>query len=198
MKIPNRSGQSLVELIVAIAVIEVGIFAVWSLFLVNFNAEREAEMRIVGVNLAREGVEVIKNIRDSNWIKNSNNEETAGKIWSWDQNLANGDYVVDYDSDQPIELSEGNDQLYVAPNGFYTHVAEDNVITPFKRQVLLKDICCLDSDENLKCDGNDYAVLNDAGTCSLKIGINIVSKATWIISGGSRQAVVEDNIYNWK
>ena len=41
----NQRGQSLVELIVAVAVINIGLFSVWSLFLVNFNAEKEAEMR---------------------------------------------------------------------------------------------------------------------------------------------------------
>jgi len=87
MKINNDNrGQTLVELIVAIAIIEIGLFSVWSLFYVNFNAEREAEMRIVGVNLSREGVEVVKSVRDSNWLKSADNIlNSVGQIWSLDE-----------------------------------------------------------------------------------------------------------------
>lgn len=193
----NNKGQSLVELIVAIAVIEIGIFSVWSLFLVNFNAEREAEMRIVGVNLAREGVEVIKNIRDSNWLKNNSNTLTVpeGKIWPWDENLAAGDYAVNFDSAAPV--SADYRQLYLDDDGFYSNL-EGGKKTPYSRKITLNNICCSDGDENLKCDSAVYSITDTFGICALRIGINIVSEVAWQISGNDRHVIVEDNIYNWK
>ncbi len=197
MKNINNKGQGLVELIVAIAVIEIGIFAVWSLFLVNFNAEREAETRIVGVDLAREGIEAIKNIRDSNWLKNGSNFLTMpdAKIWSWDQNLTAGEYAINYDSLIPDSADYAD--IYLNGDGFYND-AQIGQKTIYRRIVTLQDICCLDSDDNSQCDNTEYSIVGRMQGCELKIGINVVSRVAWQISGRSRQAIVEDNLYNWK
>ena len=182
----------------AIAVIEIGIFSVWSLFLVNFNAEHEAEMRIVGVNLAREGVEAVKNIRDSNWLKNGANmlldKDDPGSIWPWDENLSAGTYAVNYDSAVPDDARFS--QLYLNSGGFYNDLAVGQA-TPYSRLVTLNDICCVDNG-NFQCADTNYSVVGVRGDCSLKIGINIVSDVSWQIGGQTRHAIVEDNIYNWK
>lgn len=205
MKRINNSGQGLVELIVAIAIIEIGLFSVWSLFLVNFNAVREAEMRIVGVNLAREGIEVIKNIRDTNWLKVGNNEfsdQAHTVIWSWDENLTAGDFVINYDSDRPeaFSASSGNDQLYMNGLGMYFNVrTELSKPTSYKRKITLKDICCEDSPQDFKCDNSNYSVdVNDSCAGQLKIGINVVADVYWQISNKDRHAILEDNFFNWK
>ena len=199
----------MVELIVAIAVIEIGIFSVWSLFLVNFNAEREAEMRIVGVNLAREGVEAVKNIRDSNWLKNAKNsvvvpDNPDSAIWPWDKFLEAGDYSANYDSGAGGSALPAAqfDQLYLNEDGFYTNL-ESAQKTFYKRKITLSDICCVDSDNNFQCDADksDYSTMESGGFCppgSLKIGIDAVCNVTWEISGKPRNAIVEDRIFNWK
>jgi hypothetical protein len=201
MKINNDNrGQTLVELIVAIAIIEIGLFSVWSLFYVNFNAEREAEMRIVGVNLSREGVEVVKSVRDSNWLKSADNIlNSVGQIWSWDEGLAPGTYAVNYNSD--VLGLEGQDQLYYDANGFFTHI-DTGPPAPFKRQIMLKNICCVDSSpQDLICDNNahaDYQIVDAGGDCQLKIGINVVTITSWFVRGQQRRSIIEDNLYNWK
>ena len=195
----NISGQGLVELIVAVAVIQVGLLSVWSLFLINFNAEKEAEMRIVGSNLSREGVELVKNIRDSNWLKvdqgavdfNDNN-----RPWTWDKYLEAGTSSVSYDRDDLD--SPSNDQLYYDSYGFYTNSNVGTAISPYKRIVSLKPICCKDLDDDLRCDNTDYSPEDTESLCDFKIGVKVVSKTIWSQSGGSREAVVEDLIYNWR
>ncbi|MFA6526035.1 MAG: hypothetical protein WCT26_01300 [Candidatus Buchananbacteria bacterium] len=208
MKFLNNKGQGLIELLVSIAVIEIGIFSVWSLFLVNFNSEREAEMRIVGVNLAREGVEVVKNIRDSNWLKNASNKPhpiEANNIWPWDQYLIAGNYSIDYarDTDGNSLAAVGSDSglLYTDSNkGYYTNIATDNKPTPYKRIVRLKDIYCADNDNNFKCDSDFFTNTLEllSGSNPLKIGVNVVSDVEWEISDRVRHSIVEDNLYNWK
>lgn len=192
----NKPGQTLVELIVAIAVIEIGLFSVWSLFLVNFNAEREAEYRIVGVNLAREGIEAVKNIRDSNWLKrNYNVESKDGQLWTWDQGLSAGIYSVNFDS---LELaSEEFFQLYFDNNGFYSNIVS-NLKTGYSREVVLKDICCADNDKDYKCDDLKYVINKEGCGSDLKIGINVISEVKWQIQGKDRKAVLESNLYDWQ
>ncbi len=190
----RAKGQSLIELIVAVAVIQVGLFSIWSLFLVNFNAEKEAEYRIVGVNLAREGIEVIKNIRDANWQKRQYNvmaNET--QIYSWDQNLTAGTWSVNFSSRVPN--AETMSALYFDSAGFFT-TAKTASTTPYSRQIKIKNICCADANSDYKCDNTNYYLSSDY--CASKIGINVVSQVNWQITGHQRQSIIEDNLYDWQ
>lgn len=199
------------ELIVAIAIIEIGLFSVWSLFYVNFSAEREAELRIVGVNLAREGIEVVRSIRDSNWLKSAANQPTTDPqvlIWPWDEGLEPGTFSVNYDSviddENPTLGAADHDQLYYNTDGFFTNINAGSP-TPFKRQITLNNICCVDNNpQDLICDDNShdsYQILDAGDDCpvdSLKIGVNVVSTVSWFVRGQQRRSIVEDNFYNWK
>lgn len=70
------TGQGLLETIVAIGIMMTGLISVMSLVVSNLNSEREAATRYQAVNLAREGIELMRNTRDSNWL--SGNEAWAG------------------------------------------------------------------------------------------------------------------------
>ncbi|MFA5135076.1 MAG: type II secretion system protein [Patescibacteria group bacterium] len=64
----NQSGQTLLELIIAITVLVVALVATIVLIVTSINASREARNKLIATNLAREGVETVRNVRDSNWI----------------------------------------------------------------------------------------------------------------------------------
>ncbi|MFA6593715.1 MAG: prepilin-type N-terminal cleavage/methylation domain-containing protein [Candidatus Buchananbacteria bacterium] len=201
----NQSGQSLIELIVSIAVITIGLFSVWFLFLVNFNAVKESEMRIVAANLAREGAEIVKNIRDSNWLRMARNLSDSGAasgLWLWDRGLADGIYTIDYRNGLLV-LEDDNQagKLFFDADGYYSSSATANS-SPFSRLVTLASICCYDSDpEDLKCDDTShFFTTNDSGcpANTIKIGINVNSRVTWTYSGQPRQLVVEDQLFNWR
>lgn len=63
-----KKGQGLLETIVAIGVLMTGLISVMSLVVSNLNSEREAAMRYQAVNLARGGMELVRNTRDTNWL----------------------------------------------------------------------------------------------------------------------------------
>jgi len=199
----NQSGQSLIELIVSIAVITIGLFSVWFLFLVNFNAEKEAEMRIVAANLAREGAEIVKNTRDSNWLRMANNL-TGGDsqdFWLWDRGLESGSYITDYVSGLSPLADNGTAVLYYDDHGYYSVKSDDpdQVATPFFRQIVLTSICCADSGEDQKCDDTEYFIAEaDCPNETLRIGIHVSSRVTWTYSGQPRQLTVEDELFNWR
>lgn len=195
--IKNKSGQSLIELIVAVAIIQVGLLSVWSLFLSNFNAEREAELRIVGANLSREGIELVKNIRDSNWLRGDRGEvNEEGTIWPWDEGLISGAYSISYDNGALED--EATSQLYIDSQGFYTNSPNQTKISPYKRTIELKSVCCPDLGGDLACDDTNYQIKESNEPCSLRIGINVIAKTTWSHSGSERSSVAEDIIYNWR
>ena len=63
-----KKGQGLLETIVAIGVILTGLVSVMTLVISNLTGAREAALRYQAVNLAREGIELVRNKRDSNWL----------------------------------------------------------------------------------------------------------------------------------
>lgn len=64
-------GVGLLEAIVAIGVIVAGLIGVFTLVIGTSRSHRESLNRFIAVNLAREGIEVVRNIRDSNSLDSS-------------------------------------------------------------------------------------------------------------------------------
>jgi len=211
----NQSGQSLLELVVAIAVITVGLFSVWNLFISNFNGEQEAGARILAVNLAREGIEIVKNIRDSNWLAIENNDPCSyngvlADPCRWDSgldgdgtaiiaNIFSENVYLDYSA--AATITDEATKLYIdAATGLYSHNISDQP-TRYRRLIALKNLCCADTDGNLRCDdvSVDFIIKDTACLASeLKVGLEIRSTVHWQIKGQERELAVDNKIYNWK
>lgn len=63
-----QTGQTLVETMVAALVLVIGIGAAVSLAVYGLGATTSVKKQLIGIGLAREGVEAIKNMRDTNWL----------------------------------------------------------------------------------------------------------------------------------
>jgi len=118
----NNKGFTLLETIVAIGVIIVGLMAVLvlinsSLFYVSLIKDR-----LVAANLNSEGLEVVRNIRDNNWLQNL----------AWNNGLSDGDYNIAYNS---LSLNPYADMelLIDASNGLYNYSSGNS--SGFKRKI---------------------------------------------------------------
>jgi hypothetical protein len=210
----NQKGQGLLELIIAIGVITTGLFSVWTLTLSNFSGEQESSYRVVGSNLAREGIEVVKNIRDSNWLKIENNEQCGLALCAWDNGLK--DLVVDsgsiqtaivnnyIDVDYPQldftsdSISDAGARLFIdIASGLYTNNSAGGS-SPFSRLITMQEICCPDVDHDSKCDSVTFSQCGADLTDKLNIAIDVESQVRWSVNGKQREIIVEDVLYNWK
>ncbi len=193
------------ELIVAIGIITTGVFAAWNLLLANFSGEQEARMRIVGANLAREGLEVVKNIRDSNWLYDSENTPPRG----WDYGLV-GDgtgTLANIFSDTPTinfgpnSFNHQSVKLYLDAQGFFIHIALNNQLTPYQRLITIKNICCPVSANPFKCLNYNFVIKNSGVACDanqLKVGLNVRSEVRWIRNGKTKSIIAEEQLFDWK
>lgn len=68
MKSKSQSGQSLIETIIAIAILTSALTAGLGLTIYAFSSFTTSQSQIVASSLAREGVEVVRMMRDSNWL----------------------------------------------------------------------------------------------------------------------------------
>lgn len=64
----HQKGFSLVEVIVAVFILEVGLLASMSLLTSTFGSFQLSQKQFVAANLAQEGIEKVRNKRDSNWV----------------------------------------------------------------------------------------------------------------------------------
>lgn len=129
----NQKGFTLAELLITIFVFTVGILGIYLVVQNSYATINYAKNRLIAIYLAQEGIEIVRNIRDTNWLE----EEE-----SWDEGLFEGTSRVQYDKD--FLLPDGGEtHLRIDNNGFYTYDDGTNSETPFRRKV---DITKIDDD----------------------------------------------------
>lgn len=125
--LPGKSNKSsrgftLVEALVALVVLTIALGP--SLILTtNINSTAVVvKNNLIAANLAQEGIEVIRGIRDTNWFDGDP---------SFDTGLADGTYRVEWNSDAVIAL--GANPPVKEDNGLYNYSTGNNTI--FRRTI---------------------------------------------------------------
>ena len=114
---------------IAITVIVVGLLGMYSLLARSLSLTRVVTDRYVAANLAAEGIEVVKNLIDTNVLQ----------LKPWNQNLSSkGEYEVAYNS---VALSPflGKKLSYNSVNSLYSYDAS-GAPTNFVRKIILDPI----------------------------------------------------------
>lgn len=81
--ITSQSGQTLVETMVAVFIMVMGVTAALGLAIYSFNATSLANKQVVAMGLAREGLEGVKNMRDTNWLKGKQFDVSCNCYLDW-------------------------------------------------------------------------------------------------------------------
>lgn len=195
LNIRYYQGQSLIELLVAMVVIIIGLSAAAGIVFSNIRVQEISSDRLVASNLAREGVEYVKEIRDSNWLAGSafnagmysGTDYTAIPIWTNGEftGLDFGPTSISSDTYTLVKLSSNA----ATANALYAQgPAYPGTATMFRRLLLLQPIC------------SDMTVVAEGASCGALqvVGVRITSTVTWTKRGTTRQSQVIDEIYDWK
>ncbi len=67
----NRRGETIAETLIALSVLAIGITMAGTALATSLKNVSSSKNREVAVSLAREGLEAVRNIRDTNWLKYS-------------------------------------------------------------------------------------------------------------------------------
>ncbi len=126
----KTKGFSLMEVIIAMAVIVTALITLIALISSVVSGLKPAEFKLTATNLAQEGLEIVRNIRDSNWLSYKRAPE------NWRNGLAAGDYRVQYD--QSALLFWADSFLKIDNNGFYQYDSGSN--TPIRRKITIGHI----------------------------------------------------------
>ena len=113
----NR-GFSLIEVVVSATIFIVAMLGVTALISLNIVNAALLRNRLIAANLAQEGIEIVRNIRDNNFLA------PEDPPVPWDQNLNNGDWRVAYDSqtllswnNQPLRFHSSSGLFDYNPSG---------------------------------------------------------------------------------
>ncbi len=150
---PNKRqlGQTLIETLVAIFILVTGLVSALSLAVYSFQSSDNSSKQIVGTALARESVEGLKNIRDTNWLTDVIStcaDLGAGQkcysAWrgSGAQKLEAGTYAVDYSIGSSNVLLTKNLTSYVLnydpSTGLYSNGGA-GVTSNYSRKVVISE-----------------------------------------------------------
>jgi len=90
----NIKGETLAETIIALSILSIGITISSMVILNSMRNLIVAKQRVIAVNIAREGIEAVRSIRDTNWLLYSDRRR---QCWNHDPNV-----VAACDGSNPI------------------------------------------------------------------------------------------------
>lgn len=197
----SRRGSTIIEVIVALGVISVGLFASANLVYSNLALVDRDTDEVVAVNLAREALEIGKQVRDSNWLAGRpfdagivvGNDGTMVPEWRGDALQA----APAFDP-APNAITDPEARVVRVMNGMFanrTASVPDAAVsstTMFRRFVTVQYLC-INPAGNLNvrpaaagCGADDSA------------GLRFRSDVQWTRSGSVRRTSVYADLYDWK
>jgi prepilin-type N-terminal cleavage/methylation domain-containing protein len=120
-------GFTLLEIIIVIFVVLVGLTGPLSLITQTINLTTNSSSRLIAAYLGQEGIEIVRNIRDGNWL-----EQRTATTTPWNDGLAAGDWEADYNDNGLTTSTERNLKIN---GGFYNY--DSGTETKFKRKITI-------------------------------------------------------------
>jgi type II secretory pathway pseudopilin PulG len=168
-KFSNDRGFSLVEALVAVLILTMGLIPSLTIILLANSFNSAIKNSLIAANLAQEGLEVVRAIRDANWFADG---IPADGNPAWDTGLAEGTYLVEWNS-LALLPENGNPPLRLN-NGLYNYSAGN--VTGFQRRIFItKDTT------SPGCD------------CELRVIVELI----WPERSKTRTMTFESHLFNW-
>jgi prepilin-type N-terminal cleavage/methylation domain-containing protein len=187
----RRKGETMIELMVAIVVIAVGLFSALNVVYGNRALVQRNSDEVIAINLAREWIELGKNIRDSNWLAGSafNQLLASGTDYSAIMTWSGATGTVPVLNFTANTTTDPGARVYYG-NGMYQNAVVGSS-TPYARIVIFHPIC------------RNLSVKNNGESCALaaeipQVGIRIESVVQWTLSGVQKTLTVYSDLYDWR
>lgn len=181
----KSAGFTIIEVTVAIFIITAGVVGVLSLISQTVGSATISSQRLTAAYLAQEGIEIVRNIRDSNWLEQRWSEDDPPQPF-WDDGLGGcgpapagceADYKVDtLQEDVPLTSCpfpcdyDDLNFLNIDGDGFYSY--STGTPTKFKRKI----------------------TITPSGGDILQVSVSV----RWEEKGRTHEIEVREHLYNWR
>lgn len=214
----QRTGFTLVETIIATGVIVFGVLGILSLNTGSIIVSQVSESEFEAAQLAREGIETVRAIRDSNWLKYDTDSTTA-----WNTSLYSGtDYTavlldpmhssyLDFTPNTfsstctgassvtynctAMWLDSTSNYYYQTTSSSFSPSGAGVKSTNYFRLLTLNPICRSNSSESTE------RIVTSGSTCSgteTQVGIDVISQVEYPTRGNTGIYTLEEYLYDWK
>ncbi|MCX6721981.1 MAG: prepilin-type N-terminal cleavage/methylation domain-containing protein [Candidatus Staskawiczbacteria bacterium] len=156
----KNKGFTIIELIIAIFLLTFGIIGIFNTFSIANTLTADSADRLTAAYLAQEGIEIVRNIRDTNWLNMDNTVSGSYSTpYSWVDGLTSnglnngvpctGGCEADYTSTIMSSSNNGADYLYINnTNGLYTYNQNGATKSKFVRKIFITTVTDSDTDSN--------------------------------------------------
>jgi len=173
-----KRGFTIIEVAIALFVLTVAIFGVYGAFSVMVITTAQMTDRFTASYLTQEGIEIVRNMRDANWLKDPAVDWKTG-IADASVNCTIAGCKADYRSGNAL-AAYGDSYLNIDANGFYNY--NTGTKTKFKRRIVIDTL------------------FNSSGIYAIKVIVTVYwdEKNTLLNPTGKPGSVTaEDYLYNW-
>ena len=171
-KLKKKSAFTLIEMMAVVLIVAIGLVGTSQLVVQSLQAQTINRSTIIASQLAQEGLELVRYIRDTNWLEGAS---------SWDEGLERGNYCIDYRNPVLIPASDITAcQLYRDANDWYIHPilqSEANGSNQFRRLIIISD-------------SNYGSLENDS------MAVTAIIK--WMENGREYQYSMGTELFNWR
>ena len=129
----NSKGMTLIEAMVAILILSVGLIPVFVVILLANNFSATLKNNLIAANLAQEGIEVVRAVRDANWF-------TSGGV-PFDRFLVDCGgpttciWRVEWSTSGPLLPLSSNPVLKIDSSGLYNYTSGTDTL--FSRKITI-------------------------------------------------------------
>ena len=173
-----KYGFTLMEAVVAIFVIITGIVGVMTLITHTITSAQISKDRLTAAYLAQEGLEIVRNIRDGNWLEGRSLPSPESTPIPWNDGIGAGEWEADYASQGLVDDYDGDYLNVDDANGLYSY--SSGVPTKIKRKITISDVIDLTTPPDGKADVFTVSVLVE-----------------WEIAGKTYPLSAKEKLYNW-
>ncbi len=167
----RQRGMTFLELLITAFILTVGISGSLGLIHNTIYSASIAASQLKAAYLAQEGIEVVRNVRDSNWVRDDN----------WLNNIPEClccEVAYNHGGNEPIQSCPGGEpRLLKYYNGFYAYSGDSGAVdTIFRRRIKI--------------------AMENTGTENERLRVE--ATVSWEERGTVRGVTVVENLYNWR
>lgn len=118
IKFIKNKAESLLEVIVSIFVVSVGAAVATSLIVTSLQSNSFSRDNLIALNLAQEGIEAVRLVRDTNWLKYSFDKDNCWNLLPGksctnapdpNDTMIDGNYIAEFDPNNSWDLIKVGD-----------------------------------------------------------------------------------------
>lgn len=199
----HRPAQTLLELVIAVGVITVSVVATLTLIIRTVDIGQQSQTLSEATNYAREGIEVARMVRDSNWLLADDNIQVNGLIAAWNGDGTasglplSGSYIPAFSptTGWGLQSCTGTctataQQLYAVTTAGRTYATQ--ALTGVAGGTRIR------YSRQLVITGPVTETTPIGGTTATLEYLDVTARVTWQAATGQKQVVLQERLYNWR